>query len=186
MHTYGKIILENGQKVFKRFGAATKQKIKLGTAAFANIVKSTSVTEEGSVPDAILVAQQQQLIGQQQETIANLQAQINSLNSAINLTISPTLNWATSATIQLIKLGKLVQIRIEVNNVTLPSSGNVIAKLPEKYIPLTYTYIPIFSLIESFGGYFYIDLSGNIALFARNGNGKTGWIVGGWAYIVEA
>lgn len=82
INTYGKIILENGQKVYKRFGAAVVLKIKLGTAAFADIVKSTSVTEEGSVPDAILVAQQQQLIGQQQETIANLQAQINSLNSA--------------------------------------------------------------------------------------------------------
>lgn len=62
MNTYGKIVLENGQKVFKRFGAATKQKIKLGTAAFADIVSNPTKTDVGKVPDASFVAGQQERI----------------------------------------------------------------------------------------------------------------------------
>lgn len=52
MRTVGKIVLENGQKVYKRFGAATKDKIKLGQAAFTDIANNLTTTEEGSVLDA--------------------------------------------------------------------------------------------------------------------------------------
>lgn len=76
INTVGKIILENGQKVYKRFGAAVVLKIKLGTGAFANVVNNAATTEEGFVPDARVVAQQQ-------ETISALQQQVESLNSAI-------------------------------------------------------------------------------------------------------
>lgn len=71
MQTIGKII--NGKYV--RYGAVSVGD-KLGDAAFANIVNNSSTTEEGFVPDARVVAQQQQLITQQQ-------AQIDSLNSAM-------------------------------------------------------------------------------------------------------
>lgn len=73
MQTIGKII--NGKYV--RYGAVSVGD-KLGDAAFANIVNNSSTTEEGFVPDARVVAQQQQLITQQQ-------AQIDSLNSAMEL-----------------------------------------------------------------------------------------------------
>ena len=70
MQTIGKII--NGKYV--RYGAVSVGD-KLGDAAFANIVNNATTTEEGFVPDARVVAQQQQIITQQQE-------QIDSLNSA--------------------------------------------------------------------------------------------------------
>ena len=72
MQTIGKII--NGKYV--RYGAVSVGD-KLGDAAFANIVNNATTTEEGFVPDARVVAQQQQIITQQQE-------QIDSLNSAMN------------------------------------------------------------------------------------------------------
>ena len=71
MQTIGKII--NGKYV--RYGAVSIGD-KLGDAAFANIVNNATTTEEGFVPDARVVAQQQQIITQQQE-------QIDLLNSAI-------------------------------------------------------------------------------------------------------
>ena len=71
MQTIGKII--NGKYV--RYGAVSVGD-KLGDAAFANIVNNATTTEEGFVPDARVVAQQQQIITQQQE-------QIDSLNSGI-------------------------------------------------------------------------------------------------------
>lgn len=71
MQTIGKII--NGKYV--RYGAVSVGD-KLGDAAFANIVNNATTTEEGFVPDARVVAQQQQIITQQQE-------QIDSLNSAM-------------------------------------------------------------------------------------------------------
>ena len=73
MQTIGKII--NGKYV--RYGAVSVGD-KLGDAAFANIVNNATTTEEGFVPDARVVAQQQQIITQQQE-------QIDSLNSAIEV-----------------------------------------------------------------------------------------------------
>lgn len=74
MQTIGKII--NGKYV--RYGAVSVGD-KLGDAAFANIVNNATTTEEGFVPDARVVAQQQQIITQQQE-------QIDSLNSAMEST----------------------------------------------------------------------------------------------------
>lgn len=52
MNTTGKIIMENGKVVFKRFGAAAKNKIKLGLAAFCNIANNDTTTEEGYLWDA--------------------------------------------------------------------------------------------------------------------------------------
>lgn len=75
----GRIILKDGMLVFERFGAAVARKVKLGTSAFANIVNNATTTEEGFVPDARVVAQQQ-------ETISALQEQVDSLNSAMRET----------------------------------------------------------------------------------------------------
>lgn len=75
MQTIGKII--NGKYV--RYGAVSVGD-KLGDAAFANIVNNATTTEEGFVPDARVVAQQQQIITQQQE-------QIDALNSACSAMI---------------------------------------------------------------------------------------------------
>lgn len=76
INTYGKIILENGKKVYKRFGAAAKQKIKLGTAAFANLVNNLTTTEEGSALDA--------RVGPVIDgRLSKNEADISSLNSAI-------------------------------------------------------------------------------------------------------
>ena len=97
MQTIGKII--NGKYV--RYGAVSVGD-KLGDAAFANIVNNATTTEEGFVPDARVVAQQQQIITQQQE-------QIDSLNSAINFSLyRTTINLSTNAygNISLNKLDK--------------------------------------------------------------------------------
>lgn len=106
INTVGKIILKNGQKVYKRFGAAVVLKIKLGTAAFANIVNNATTTEEGFVPDARVVAQQQ-------ETISALQEQVDSLNSAMNFvlyraTIRGTTNSAGNITLNKPNSNRLV------------------------------------------------------------------------------
>lgn len=100
INTVGKIILKNGQKVYKRFGAAVVLKIKLGTAAFANIVNNATTTEEGFVPDARVVAQQQQLIDQQQEAI-------ESLNSAIDFELEITTHSGTTNNNGSLTIGKL-------------------------------------------------------------------------------
>lgn len=91
MQTIGKII--NGKYV--RYGAVSVGD-KLGDAAFANIVNNSSTTEEGFVPDARVVAQQQQLITQQQ-------AQIDSLNSAMNSISGISDNSAILAAVETLK-----------------------------------------------------------------------------------
>ena len=78
MQTIGKII--NGKYV--RYGAVSVGD-KLGDAAFANIVNNATTTEEGFVPDARVVAQQQQIITQQQEQIDSLNSAINTVNNRL-------------------------------------------------------------------------------------------------------
>lgn len=85
MQTIGKII--NGKYV--RYGAVSVGD-KLGDAAFANIVNNATTTEEGFVPDARVVAQQQQIITQQQEQIDSLNSAMESVNRVQTaLTMSP-------------------------------------------------------------------------------------------------
>lgn len=91
MQTIGKII--NGKYV--RYGAVSVGD-KLGDAAFANIVNNATTTEEGFVPDARVVAQQQQIITQQQE-------QIDSLNSAIESISGSDTTALTSQTLKALK-----------------------------------------------------------------------------------
>ena len=78
MQTIGKII--NGKYV--RYGAVSVGD-KLGDAAFANIVNNATTTEEGFVPDARVVAQQQQIITQQQEQIDSLNSAMKEINNKL-------------------------------------------------------------------------------------------------------
>lgn len=113
----------------------------------------------------------------------NVQEKISELSDLNKFNITASVDWASSANVTIEKYGKIIQILIEVNEVALPASGKFLVKLPEEFIPSGYTYIPFFSQINSLGGYFYIDLSGNITLYANQGEGTTRWIVASWLYL---
>lgn len=79
INTVGRIILKDGMLVFERFGAAVARKVKLGTAAFANIVNNLATTEEGFALDA--------RVGPViDERLSGLETDVESLNSAMRET----------------------------------------------------------------------------------------------------
>lgn len=130
MNTVGRVIEKYGQLQFERFGAAQKHKIKLGTAAHADIVNEF-VEQEGSVPDAVMVTELQ-------TKITELEAQVQSLNSAIDITDDYAISWSSAIvyrdSVKIVKLGRMINLSVIVT-INKPGSSLVLCEIKEKYAP---------------------------------------------------
>lgn len=174
INTIGRIILKDGKLVFERFGSTVKQKIKLGTAAFANIVNNATTTEEGFVPDARVVAQQQ-------ETISELQEQVESLNSAIQISSESIQKPSTNvfASIDLwsfycYKFGKVVSLVINISGTMKATTDYaVLFSVPEQYRPKTVV-VQNFLTAKGEAMGLYVNSNGNFALH-NNNKEISGW-----------
>lgn len=173
INTVGKIILENGQKVYKRFGAAVVLKIKLGTAAFASLVNNLATTEEGFALDARVGP----LID---ERISGLETDVESLNSAIVEEIPVDVDWGTYVGLFFAKTGRIIKVHGRFNNVNLPLTKQI--TVPEKYAPLIPSYLPVLSNVTMLGASVGIN-DGNLGINIQTTNTTASYIIFGGTYI---